>query len=81
MDGGRGLAVQLLVEDRLQQRFEGRGRRIEPQRECAGAVDQRAQLGVAGPQMRERLGGIEGKFAAAAVVDHREQCTALGLVQ
>ena len=33
MNGGRGLAVQLLVEDRLEQRFERRGRGIEPQRE------------------------------------------------
>ena len=71
MYGGRGLAVQLLVKDGLEQRFEGRGRRIEPQRERAGPVDQRAQLGVVGPQMRHRLGGIKGKFAAPAVVDHR----------
>ena len=72
MDGGRGLAVQLLVEDRLQQRLEGRRRGIEPERERAGAVDQRAQFGVGGAQMRQRLGGIKGKFAAAAVMNHRE---------
>ena len=70
MDGGRGLAVQLLVEDGLEQRLEGRRRGIEPQREGAGAVDERGQFGVGGLQMRDRLGGIEGKFAAAAVVDH-----------
>ncbi len=48
VDGGRGLAVQLLVEDRLEQRLEGRGRGIEAQGEGAGAIDERGELGVAG---------------------------------
>ena len=46
MDGGRGLAVQLLVEDRLEQRLEGRGRGIEPHREWSDALDQRGEFRV-----------------------------------
>ena len=70
VDGGRGFAVQLLVEDGFEQRLEGRGRGIEAQREGAGAIDERGKLGVARAEMRESLVGIEGKFAAAAVVNH-----------
>ena len=75
VDGGRGLAVQLLVKDRLEQRLERRGRRIEAEREGAGAIDERGKFCVAGPEMLERLGGIEGKFAAAAVVNHGRSVT------
>ncbi len=70
VNGGRGLAVQLLVEDRFEQRLEGRGRVVEAERERAGAIDERGEFGVAGAQVRHCLGGIEGKFAAAAVVNH-----------
>ena len=70
VDGGRGLAVQLLVKDRFEQGLEGRGRRIEAEGERAGAIDERGEFGVAGAQVRHCLGGIEGKLAAAAVVNH-----------
>ena len=80
MDRSRGLAVQLLVEDRLEQRLERRGSRIQPQRERARPVDQRAQLGVARVQVRHGLGGIEGKFAASAIVDHRRTVYRAGTV-
>ena len=71
VDGGSRLAVQLLVEDRLQQRLKRRLQRVQPQRERAGPVDQCAQLGVARAQMRQSLGGVEGEFRAAAIVNHR----------
>ena len=70
MDGGRSLAVQLLVEDGLEQRLEGRRRAIEAEREGANAIDQRGEFGVAGAEMGQRLVAVEGKFAAAAVVNH-----------
>ena len=70
MDGGRSLAVQLLVEDGLEERFKGRRRGIEAQREWADAVDEGAEFGVGGLEMGYGFGGIEGEFAAAAVVDH-----------
>ena len=75
MDGGRRLAVQLLVEDRLEQRFEGRRQGIEAQGEGARAVDERAQLGIAGAKVGESLVGIERKLAAAAVVEHGMEST------
>ncbi len=47
VDGGGGFAVQLLVEDCLKERFKGRWRLIEPEGECADAIDQCAQFRVA----------------------------------
>jgi len=47
MDRGRRLAVELLVEDRLEQGFERRGRSVKAQLELANSVDQCAQLGIA----------------------------------
>jgi len=76
MDSSRRLAIQLLIEDRLQQRFKGRLLRVELEGESTGAVDQRRQLGVGGAQMHQRFVRIKGKFAAAAIVDHGNQCTA-----
>ena len=70
VDGGGGLAVQLLVDDRFEQRLEGRGSRIEAQREGAGAIDELGELGVGGLEMGDGLIGIEGEFAAVAVVNH-----------
>ena len=71
MDGGRGFAVQLLVEDRFEQRLEGRRRRIEAQFEFADFVDESAQLWIGGSQMRDGFGRIEGEFPALSVVNHR----------
>ena len=70
MNGGRGLTVQLLVEDGFEQGVERRGRAIEAEGEGADAIDERGQLGVAGAQMSNGLSGVEGKFAFAAVVNH-----------
>ena len=70
MNGGCGFAVQLLVEDGLQQGFEGRGRGVEAERKGAGAVDERGEFGVGGLEMGDGFVGVEGKFAAAAVVNH-----------
>ena len=70
VDGGGGLAVQLLVEDGLEQGFEGRRSGVEAQRKGAGAVDEGGEFGVGGLEMGDGFVGIEGKFAAAAVVDH-----------
>jgi len=71
MDGGCRPAIQLLVEDRFEQRLEWRLLVIEAQREGTRPLDQRAQLGVASAQMRNRRGGVEGKFWALAVMDHK----------
>src|ERR1035441_8132694 len=71
MDGRRRLAIQLLVEDRFEQRLEGRLRPVEAQHENSRPLDQRAQLGVNGAQMRDSRGGVEGKLWALAVMDHR----------
>src|SRR5580692_8876335 len=71
MNSGRSLAMQLLVENRLQQRLERRRRCIKPQRELARPVNQRTQFGIVGLQMRNRLGSVERKFASPAVMDHR----------
>ncbi len=70
MDGGRGLAVQLLIEDRFQQRLERRGRIVETKSEWADAIDERSKFWVARAEMGDCLVGIEGKFAFAAVVNH-----------
>ena len=77
MDGCRRLAMQLLVEDRLQQRLERRRSRIEPQRKRARPVNQLAQFGVAGLQMRHSFGRIKGKFAPFAAMNHMQEFTAL----
>ena len=71
MNGRRRLAVQLLIENRLQQRLKGRRRRIKPQRKRADPINQRAQFRVVCAQVCQRFGGIEGKFAAPAVVNHK----------
>jgi len=70
VNGGRSFDVQLLVEDRLEQRLERRGGVIEAQREEPGAIDERAQLGIACAKMRDGFFRIERKFWAAAVVNH-----------
>src|ERR1035438_6298608 len=48
-----------------------RGRRIEPQLERSRPVDEPAQFGVFGAQMRHCFVRVEGKFRAPAVVNHR----------
>ena len=44
---------------------------VEPQRECADTLDQRAQLwDRVARKVRDGFRRIEGKFSALAVVDH-----------
>ncbi len=51
VDGSSGLAVQLLVENGFDQRFEGRWRCVEAKTQIADAVDEAAELGVARLEM------------------------------
>jgi len=70
VNGGCGFAIELLVQDGFQQRFEGRRRCTQAQGERTDTVNERGELGVRGAQVGESLVGIEGKFATAAVMDH-----------
>src|ERR1700722_13581628 len=70
MDGSRGFAEKLLVEDRFEQRLEGRSGAIETESEGADAIDERGEFSIARAKMRDGLVGVEGKFRAAAVVNH-----------
>ena len=71
MNGSRGFAMKLLIKDGFEQRFKGGRRGIESQGESTDAVNERSQFWVAGLQMGYGFNGIEGKFSAFAVVDHR----------
>ena len=70
VNGGRGFAVQLLIEDGFEQRLEGRSGAVEAESEGAHAIDERGEFGVVRAQMRDGLVGVEGKFWAATVVNH-----------
>ena len=70
VNGGRSLAVQLLVQDRFEQRLEGRRGVVEAEGKRPGAFDQLGELGIAALEMCHCLRGIEGKFWAATVVNH-----------
>jgi hypothetical protein len=76
MNGRGGFAMQLLVEDGLQQRFKRRRQSIEAQGERPGSLDESAELGVAIAEMGHRFIGIEGKFSVTTVVEHENQSTA-----
>ena len=64
------LAVQLLINDGLEEGLEGRGSGVEAHCEGAGAVDEAGEFGVGSFEVGYGFVGIEGEFAAAAVVDH-----------
>jgi len=68
--GGGSFAVQLLVDDGLEERFKGRGGGVEAHREGANAIDEGGEFGVGGFEMGYGFDGIEREFAAATVVDH-----------
>jgi len=53
MDGGRGFAVKLLVDDRLDEGLEGRLRAGDAEGEGAGALDEAAEFGVDRGEMRD----------------------------
>ena len=66
MDGGGGLAVELLIEDGFQQRLERRWRCVEAKSEQADAVNQKAEFGVLRAEMRERFFAVVGQLLAGA---------------
>ena|ERR1700722_860880 len=71
MNGGRGLSVELLIEDRFKQGLKRGWGRVKTQLEVAHSFDQLAQLRVARFQMRKCFGRIEGEFSLFSIVDHR----------
>jgi len=58
MNGGGGLAVQLLIDDRLHQGLKRRLRAGDAQPEGAGALDQAAQPGVRGCKLLQGLRNV-----------------------
>jgi hypothetical protein len=62
--------MQLLVKDGFEEGLEGRGRGGKAEREGAGATDEFGKFGVGRLEMRDGLGRVKGKFAAAAVVNN-----------
>ena len=70
VNGGGSFAVELLIEDGLEQGFKGRGGGSEPKGERAGAADEAGEFEIGGAEVLDGLVGVEGKFAAAAVVNH-----------
>jgi hypothetical protein len=71
MDGGCGFAMQLLVEDRFEERFKGRWSSVEAEPEFADIIDECSQIGIAGFQVRDGFDRIEGEFSALSVVNHK----------
>jgi hypothetical protein len=65
VDGGRGLAVELLVDDGLDQSLEGRLRAGDAQGERAGALDEAAEFGVGRGKLAEGGGGVVAGRARA----------------
>ena len=63
MDGRRGLAVQLLIDDALNQRLKRRLRAGQAQREWPGASDQAGKFGIGGGE----FAAGEGKVVAGRV--------------
>ena len=57
-----------MMDSRSDSNGEERG--VEAERKGAGAVDQQGEFWVGGLEMGHGFVGVEGKFAAAAVVDH-----------
>jgi len=58
MDGGSGLAVELLVDDALDQRFEGRLRAGEAHGEWTCAFDEAAELWICGGELLKSESGV-----------------------
>jgi hypothetical protein len=62
VDGGRGLAVQLLVEDRLEQRLEGRSERSRRSVNGPARSMSAASLASRSAQMRDASAGSKGSL-------------------
>src|ERR1700744_5260886 len=75
MKRSRGFAMKLLVNNRLNQRLEGRGPCVKPHSKRANAIDQRAKLFIRGAKMLHRLFRIKWQLPAASVVNHKRECT------
>jgi hypothetical protein len=71
--GSGGFAVELLINDGLEQRFEGGVLTFEFQREGADALDEVAEFGIGGGEGVESESGIVANGAAS--IDHGEQGT------
>jgi hypothetical protein len=79
VDGGGGLAVELLVDDGLGEGFEGGLLGGEAHGERAGAGDERGEFGVGGREVRDGVGGRVRELAAAlGRVGHRWDCARSG---
>ena len=68
----RRLAMELLIEDRFEQRFKGGRRAIQTQCKLADAINQCAQLRISRVKMRQRLCRIKGKFPALTIMNHKK---------
>jgi hypothetical protein len=66
VDGGGCFAVELLVDDRLQESFEGRLLRRDSEGERAGFGDELREFGIGGGERGDGGGGVVGKLAGAA---------------
>jgi hypothetical protein len=65
VDGGCGLAVELLVDDALDEGFKGRLRAGDSHGEGAGAFDETAEFGVGGGELAAGEGGVVAGWAWA----------------
>ena len=68
---GGGFAVELLIDDGLKQRLEGRVLALEFQREGAGAAHELAEFGIDRGEGAAGQGGIVANGAAS--IDHERQ--------
>jgi antitoxin component of MazEF toxin-antitoxin module len=66
VDGGGGLAVELLVEDGLREGLEGRLLRGQAEGEGAGLRDEAGEFGVGGGERGDGDGGVIGQLASGA---------------
>jgi len=65
VDGGGGLAVELLVDDGLDQRLKRRLRAGDAEGELAGALDEAAEFGVGGGEFAQGERGVVARRARA----------------
>ena len=72
-DGGGGFAVELLVDDRLEERFERGVLAFEFEGEGPGAIDELAEFGVGCGEFAAGAGGIVANGAAS--IGHEQQGT------
>ena len=66
-DGGGCFAMKLLIDDGLEQGFEGRVLAFEFQRKRAGAVDQHGQLRISRREMRQRGLNVVANSASSVI--------------